>query len=55
MSEDRSSEREAARRELAELYKRLEVVRPLSRERIVLHTRIARVKKRLDALERQQT
>jgi hypothetical protein len=55
VSEDRSSEREAARPELAELYKRLEVVRPLSRERIVLHTRIARVKKLLDALDREQT
>jgi hypothetical protein len=55
MSEDRSSEREDARRELAELYKRLEVVGPLSRERLVLHMRIARVKKRLDALGREQT
>jgi hypothetical protein len=33
----------AALRELAGLYKRLALVRPLSRERISLHMRIARV------------
>jgi hypothetical protein len=45
---------EAARRELAELYKRLALVRPLSRERISLHMRIARVRRRIAQLERNE-
>jgi hypothetical protein len=43
---------EAAHRELAQLYKRLALVRPWSRERIRLHMRIARVRKRIAELER---
>jgi len=43
---------EAAHRELAELYRRLALVRPLSRERISLQMRIARVRKRIGELER---
>ena len=45
---------QAAQRELAELYRRLGVVRPMSRERIRLQMQIARVKKRIAALEREQ-
>jgi hypothetical protein len=45
---------ETARRELAELYKRLSLVRPLSRERIRLHMEITRVRKRIAQLERTQ-
>jgi hypothetical protein len=45
---------EAARRELAELYKRLEYVRPMSRERIRIQMQIARVRKRIGQLEREQ-
>jgi hypothetical protein len=43
---------EAARRELAELYKRLALARPWGRQRIGLHMQIARVRKRIAALER---
>jgi hypothetical protein len=52
MSEETSLE--AAQRELAELYKRLALVRPLSRERIRLHVQISRVRKRIAELERNQ-
>lgn len=45
---------DAAHRELAELYKRLELVRPLSRDRIRLHMQIARVRKRIADLERNK-
>jgi hypothetical protein len=45
---------QAAHRELAELYRRLALVRPLSRDRIRLHMQIARVRKRIAALERDQ-
>jgi hypothetical protein len=55
VSEAENSEREGARREQAELHKRLEVVGPLSGERLVLHMRIARVKRRLDALDPERT
>jgi hypothetical protein len=47
------TELEAARRELAELYKRLPFVRAVSRERIRLHMRIARLRKRIAELEGQ--
>ena len=47
-----AQELEAARRELAELYKRLEFVRPLSRDRIRIQMQITRVKKRITELER---
>jgi hypothetical protein len=43
---------EAAQRELADLYKRLAVVRPLSRDRIAIQMRIARVRRRIAALQR---
>jgi hypothetical protein len=43
---------EAAQRELADLYKRLALVRPLSRERIGLQMQIARVRRRIAALQR---
>ena len=45
---------QAAHRELAELYRRLALVRPLSRDRIRLHMQIARVRKRIAALDREQ-
>jgi hypothetical protein len=45
---------EAARHELGELYRRLALVRPMSRERIRLQMQIARVKKRISQLERDQ-
>jgi hypothetical protein len=46
---------EAAHRELGELYKRLALVRPLSRERIRLQMQIARVRKRIAELERTRS
>jgi hypothetical protein len=45
---------EAAHRELAELYRRLELVRPMSRDRIRIQMQIARVKRRIADLERNQ-
>jgi hypothetical protein len=48
------TELEAARRELAELYKRLAFVRPISRERMRIQMRIARVRKRIAELERNR-
>jgi hypothetical protein len=45
-------ELEAARRELAELYRQLAVARPFSRSRIATHMQIARVKRRIAQLER---
>jgi hypothetical protein len=45
---------QAAQRELAELYRRLGLVRPMSRDRIRLHMEISRVRKRIAALERDQ-
>jgi hypothetical protein len=42
---------EAAHRELSELYKRLELVRPWSRQRILIHMRITRLRKQIAALE----
>jgi hypothetical protein len=41
----------AAHRELADLYKRLALVRPWSRERISIHMRISRVRRRIAELE----
>jgi Lon protease-like protein len=43
---------EAARRELADLYRRLAVARPFSRSRIATHMQIARVKRRIAQLQR---
>ena len=48
------TELEAARRELAQLYERLPFVRAVSRERIQLHMRIARLRKRITELEGQE-
>ena len=45
---------DAAHRELAELYKRLGLVRPMSRERMRIQMQIARAKKRIAALERNR-
>ena len=45
---------DAARRELADLYKRLALVRPMSRERIRIQMQIARVRRRIAGLERNQ-
>ena len=52
MSVPPGSELDAAHRELAELYKRLALVRPWGRERIAIQMRISRVKKRIKQLER---
>ena len=52
MSVPPDSELDAAHRELAELYKRLALVRPLGRERIAIQMRISRVRKRIKQLER---
>ena len=54
MSAPEGTELEAARRELDELYKRLALVRPLSRDRISLHMQITRVRKRIAELERKR-
>ena len=54
MSAPDQSSLDAARRELADLYKQLEYVRPLSRDRIRIHMQISRVKKRITQLERDQ-
>jgi len=43
---------EAARRELADLYRQLGVTRPFSRSRIATHMQIARVKRRIAQLPR---
>jgi hypothetical protein len=43
---------DTAHRELAELYRRLAFARPLSRERVGLEMKIARVRKRIVELER---
>jgi hypothetical protein len=45
---------EAAHRELAELYRRLALVRPISRDRIRIQMQIARLRRRIADLERQQ-
>jgi hypothetical protein len=45
---------ESAQRELQELYKRLELARPMSRERIALQMQIARVRRRIGQLQRNQ-
>jgi hypothetical protein len=45
---------EAARRELADLYTRLALVRPMSRERIGIQMQISRVRRRISKLERNQ-
>jgi hypothetical protein len=54
MTSPEQPELEAAHRELAKLYERLALVRPLGRERIQLHMRIARVRKRIAELERDR-
>jgi hypothetical protein len=54
MGAQEESSLDAARRELAELYKQLAYVRPLGRDRIRLHMQISRVKKRIAELERDR-
>lgn len=44
---------ESAQRELQQLYKRLELARPMSRERIALQMQIARARRRVGQLERK--
>jgi hypothetical protein len=44
---------EAAQRELAELYRQLALVRPLSRDRMRIQTQIVRVRRRIASLQRQ--
>jgi hypothetical protein len=48
------TELEAAHRELAALYKRLGIARPMSRERIRLQMQIARLRRRIAGLERHR-
>jgi hypothetical protein len=48
------TELEAAQREMAELYRRLALVRPWGRERILIHMRISRLRKRIAELERNR-
>ena len=43
---------DAARRELADLYRQLAAARPFSWSRMATHTQIARVKRRIAQLER---
>jgi hypothetical protein len=52
MAASPDSELEAARRELADLYRQLAVARPFSRSRMATHMQIARVKRRIAQLER---
>ena len=50
-----TAELDAARRELHELYRQLAVARPFSWSRMGTQRQIARVKRRIEALEREQT
>jgi len=43
---------EASQRELADLYRRLAMTRTLSRDRLMLHMEISRVKKRIAELQK---
>jgi hypothetical protein len=52
MATSRDPQLEAARRELADLYRQLGVARPFSRSRIATHMQIARVKRRIAQLQR---
>jgi hypothetical protein len=52
MATSPDSQLEAARRELADLYRQLAVARPFSRSRMATHMQIARVKRRIAQLER---
>jgi Lon protease-like protein len=45
---------DAARRELADLYRQLAVARPFSRSRMATHMQIARLKRRIAQLERER-
>lgn len=49
------TELEAARRELHELYRQLAVARPFSWSRMGTQRQIARVKRRIATLEREET
>jgi hypothetical protein len=48
------TELEAAHRELAALYERLGLVRPMSRDRMRIQMQIARVRRRIAGLERSR-
>ena len=54
MARPPDSELEAARRELAELYRQLAVARAFSRSRMGTQMRIARLKRRIAQLERSR-
>jgi hypothetical protein len=54
VSSPRDAELEAAQRELQELYRRLAIPRPFSWSRMTTQRRIARVKRRIAALESDQ-
>lgn len=49
-----NTELDAARRELHELYRRLAAARPFSWSRMGTQRQIARVKRRIEQLEREQ-
>jgi hypothetical protein len=53
VSQPLNAELEAARRELQELYRQLAVPRPFSWSRMVTQRRIASLKRRIAALERE--
>jgi hypothetical protein len=50
-----NTELDAARRELQELYRQLSLPRPFSWNRIGTQTKIARLKRRIAKLEREDT
>ena len=52
MSQPRNPELDAAHRELQELYRQLAVARPFSWSRMGTQRQIARVKRRIEQLER---
>jgi hypothetical protein len=53
VSQQSNTELEAARRELEDLYRRLSVARPFSWSRMGNQMQIARLKRRIAALERR--
>lgn len=54
MSEAEPAQLEAAKRELAELYKELAMPRRMARSRVQIDMDIARVKKQIEELERSE-
>jgi hypothetical protein len=55
VDEQSNSELDAARRELHELYRQLAAARPFSWSRMGTQRQIARVKRRIETLEREET